>query len=286
MVFNKTYLVVALLSVSLTACLDSSNKSTSSENSSSAESSGLSTVMMSSVSADKNCNPGKQGAIVYDSEKSQFFFCNDSQWVAIDLRGPKGEKGDVGATGEVGASGLNGINGKDGKDGRDGLDGSGVHLALKENGQVKGFLVQYDTEDQSEGQLALMMFPNGDVIYVDVVTGNYSGKPWVVYYTDPDCKGIAYTGRTDAMGPNSIGRIYVGNNNNGQSPENISYFYYRAEENLVGKSVSSKSYRDYGSLGSFHKCTNSEGIRGALVRVSEVAAPPSLKHLAPIRFTP
>lgn len=286
MVFNKTYLVGALLFMGLTACLDSSNKSTSSENGSSAEPSGISTVMMSSVSVDKNCNPGKQGAIVYDSEKSQFFFCNDSQWSAIDLRGPKGEKGDSGVSGANGATGLNGANGQNGKDGRDGIDGDGVRLALKENGQVKGILVQYEANYQNEGQLALMMFPNGDVIYIDVVTGNYSGKPWNVYYTDSDCKGTAYTGRTDAMGPNSIGRIYVGSTNNGQNSIFTSYYYYRAEENLVGTNIYSKSYRSYSTLGSFHTCVNNESSHGVLVRVTEIPAPPSLKHLAPIRFSP
>lgn len=275
-------LTTLILSASLVGCLNSEDKKAEATPSSSSE---LSAVAMSSVSNDRNCNPGKEGSIVYDPAQAQFFFCSDGKWNAVDLRGPKGDKGNDGINGAPGVAGAAGPAGLAGANGRDGLDGDGIRLALKENGQVKGILIQYVWEGY--GQNAMMMLPGGDLIYIDVNTGIFSGKPWAVYFSEPNCAGEAYTGRSDSQGPHTIGRIYVGPSNYTSAAA-----FYRAEA-WVNGNVQYKSYREYSVQGQMHYCKpahlTAEGNfpkTSVLVRVTEISSPPSLSHLAPIRFTP
>jgi len=266
-------LVLALCS-SLVGCLGAEDKKTSSSEASSEST----PIVMGSVSADKNCSNGKQGTMIYDQEQAQFYFCNNDQWVAVDLRGPKGDKGDTGALGSNGAAGVAGAAGANGTNGRDGMDGDGIRLALKDNGQVKGILVQYFAGGGSP--LALITLPNGDIIYIDMITGVFTGSPSRVYYTDEYCMGSAYTGRSDSPGPNVLGRIYVGRNNSGTPVA-----YYRAVE--YSFSVKEfKSSRIFDIVGQMYNCDYSPKSFQSMVRVEEISPIPSLSHLAPIRFSP
>lgn len=272
MVTNK--ITILALCIGMVGCLNSEDKkSTSSETSSE-----ISSVTMSSVSSDKSCSPSRQGSIIYDQAQSQFFFCSDGAWTAVDLKGPKGDKGEAGAVGSAGLAGAPGAPGLSGANGRDGMDGDGIRLALKENGQVKGILIQYLT--QGSAQLALMMLPNGDLIYIDVNTGIFGGKPMRVYYTEAGCGGVAYTGRADYLGPHTVGRVYVGPSNNGTA-----IAFYRAEEWVTGFREF-KSARAFDTSGQMYQCENWVQSTSNMVRVVEIPIIPSLSHLAPIRFTP
>jgi hypothetical protein len=282
MTMNKCIFILVTCS-SLAGCLGAEETKTTAT--ASDTNSDFSTVMMSSVSSDKDCNSGKQGAIVYDLTKNQFFFCSGNAWTSVDLKGPKGDKGDkgdsgaAGAPGAVGASGPAGTNGLNGRDGRDGLDGGGVRMALKDGNDIKGILIQYDWSEGSQ-QKALMMLPNGDMIYIDVNTGLYAGKPWQVYYSDSGCTGDAYTGRSDALGPHIPGRIYVGVNDYGTP-----LAFYRADT-WVKATMAFKSSRVYDTVGQMHYCKDTPTSASVLVRVTEISALPSLVNLAPIRFSP
>jgi hypothetical protein len=283
-VFMRTIqsLLLAAACSGLVGCLDSAKNDAAPATSVSQDA--ASEVTMSSVSLDMSCNNGKQGTIVYDQAKGSFFFCNQGIWIAVNLtgqKGDKGDKGDTGATGPAGtpgAPGTNGTNGVNGTNGRDGLDGDGVRLALKDGTDVKGLLIQYDWS--GGGQMALMMLPSGDMIYIDVNTGYFAGKPWAVYYTEANCTGDGYTGRSDAQGPHTAGRIYVGSDNSG-----VPVAYYHADE-WVNTNISYKSYRDYDTSGQMNYCKNYVSSTRVLVRVSSMVAPASLKYLAPIHFSP
>jgi hypothetical protein len=279
MLSSNSKILITLLCLSLVGCLDSKDKK-SEQGSADVDSS--SEIMMSSVSSDKNCNPSRQGTIVYDADQANFFVCVGTSWLPVQLNATKGDKGDKGDTGAAGAAGTNGAAGAQGPagtNGRDGMDGDGIRLALKENGQVKGILIQYAMEGSN--QLALMMLPSGDQIYINANTGVFQGKPMGVYYTQSGCTGTAYAGRSDWGAPHVVGRIYVGPINNEGAPI---AFYRAVAPNTMP--VQTLSYRDYGTYGHMHECVERENNQAHLMRVEEIPYMQSLQNLAPIRFTP
>jgi len=271
--------LILILCSSLVGCLDSKDKnSTSSEPSSESN-----PVVMGSVSNDKSCNPGKQGAIIFDQTQSQFYFCNNSEWVAVDLRGAKGDKGDKGDAGSGGSNGTIGPvgpQGTAGANGRDGLDGNGIKLSLKENGQVKGIFMQFLNAVNTQEPLATMMLPVGDIILINIATGVYEKTPNEVYYTTTDCTGTAYINAKAYEGPHVVGRIYVSKD---QNENTIGFFRGEEFNNLVVP----RSYRLLSPRDSVNACINNSGAGPMMgLRIAEVPAIPSLHHLAPIRFSP
>jgi hypothetical protein len=297
---SNKILILALCS-SLVGCFDSKEKSSAS----SEPSSESVPVVMGSVSSENPCNSGKQGSIIYDQSQSQFYFCDNSQWVAVDLRGPKGDKGDkgdtgvagtngtngaVGATGPVGPMGLQGIQGPQGPqgiqgvagaagaNGRDGLDGNGVRLAIKENGQVKGLFMQY-TYDFESHTGALIMLPSGDTIGIDMATGEYIQHWFSILYSESGCTGTMYSTSSPGYGGEVIGRIYV------LKPINSNTISFaKAVEHIPA--IQAKSARLYSPFNSEDKCIESLVTSAFGVRLEPIAPVPSLSHLAPIRFTP
>ncbi|MFZ3231848.1 MAG: hypothetical protein WA160_16700 [Pseudobdellovibrio sp.] len=152
-----------------------------------------------------------------------------------------------------------------------------INLQGVNGGAVRGILIQY-AQDGGD-QLALISLPNKDLIYVNVNSGKYSGRPWQVFYTSAACTGTAYAGRADSLGPHVIGRIYVGVNNQFNP---ISYF--RAEA-WYAQNIAYTSYREFNTYGQMGSCHDTAGSFTPLVRVVEIAAPDSLVDLAPIQFS-
>lgn len=200
----------------------------------------------------------------------------------IGLRGPAGADGATGAQGPRGEKGAMGATGAPGRDGRDGIDGNGVGIALRENGQVRGLLIQFDWTYDRE-QTALMMLPSHDFVYANLNTGAYTGRPAAVYYSELGCTGTAFVSNSISYspGPHFPSRIYVGNNNAGQPAA-----FYRAEELIVENKVT-KSRRSYTTYGQMNTCQNgTDTIYAGYLRVIEIPALDSLTHLAPLKFAP
>lgn len=70
------------------------------------------------------CTDAIARQLVYVSEESQFYYCSEGEWTAIDLKGPKGEKGDKGDQGIAGEKGDEGDKGEQGNQGAKGVAGT------------------------------------------------------------------------------------------------------------------------------------------------------------------
>lgn len=275
---SKTTLIVSLLCASLVGCLDSEKQSSTSSSSSGSQAniSQLSTVEMASVSNDRNCSNGKEGAVAYDSSQNAFFVCTKGQWSIVDLRGPKGEKGDTGATGSAGSVGATGANGSNG---RDGIDGNGVRLSIKNGDQIIAVLVQYEIiEGQSAALLAL---PSGTYGYYTLDKGYPVGRAPQVYFTGANCTGEAYAGRSDSPGPHGLGRMYHVYSDFDEPNQ-----YYEAIGIATGKETF-QSYRqfDVGDYGERGKCINRSSTTPQMVKVIRSRPSVFIGSYVPLQFT-
>jgi hypothetical protein len=272
----KSAFLVSSICAGLVGCLDSAKQSSQdSNNNLHTDTSQLSVVEMASVSTDKNCSNGKEGAVAYDATQNAFFVCTQGQWLSVDLRGPKGDKGDSGTAGAVGATGASGTNGQNG---RDGIDGNGVRLALRDGDTILGVLVQFQRSYSINA--ALVALRTGQYVYYTVDKGEPTYSASTVYYTGAGCTGDAFTGRTDDPIPTFINRVYA------SQTEYNGVKYYQ----VVGyptRQESFLSYREYGALGTRGVCffKPPTSVSGAEVKVIEIPAPPSLKNYAPLQFT-
>lgn len=268
---------ISISAVFLTGCLESKQESLSSS-ASTKESIAVTAQSVSSLSSNTPCNTGQSGSLVFDRAQNTFYTCVDSQWVAINLQGGKGDKGDTGPKGDPGNAGANGTNGVNGMNGRDGIDGTGLGLVLRDGATVRGSFMQY--AHQVNDSLALISLPNKDLIYVNVNTGEYASRAVTIYFTGAGCTGTAYSGRTDVeLPPHVPGRIFVTVDN---SLHTVGYWRVEAANT---QTITYNSYLDYFTSGSMGVCRASTGTRNPLVRVVQVAPPPSLAHLAPISFS-
>lgn len=267
----------------LTGCLGS--KSGSSDSSSANPSSITSVAQsVSSQSALDVCNNGKEGALVYDRSQGTFYVCDSGHWTTVNLQGAQGTQGPQGATGPAGANGTSGTNGTNGTNG---ADGNGMGLVLRDGSSViKGWFMGF-----VEGMhAALLRLPNGDMIYIDVPTGKFTGGVATVYYSGTGCTGDAYVWPGSSSGTHVIGRIYsqssgvfTGTYNVDGSPIR----FFRATD-WVDSSISYNSRRIYHETQSnVDLCTNGSGtINNSNIKMKavEISAPSSLESLAPITF--
>ena len=133
-----------------------------------------------------------------------------------------------------GPAGANGGDGTNGQNGREGADGNGIHLALRDSSEIRGLFMQFAQE--GENQVALLMLPNGSLIYADVNTGQFGGGPQYVHFSGENCTGTAYARRAEALPPHTKNRIYVGKNNFGRP-----VVFYKAEVWVNDLQVATKS---------------------------------------------
>ncbi|QDK38707.1 hypothetical protein [Bdellovibrio sp. NC01] len=270
---SKNTLLVSSICASLMGCLDSAKESSTEAASKQATSSQLTTVEAANVSSE-SCSNGKEGSVAYDASQNQFFVCKEGEWSLVDLRGPKGDKGDTGSQGVVGLTGASGINGING---RDGVDGEGQRLSLRDGARLIGVLVQY--QRFSSDSAALIALPNGQYVFYNVKTGKPTGSSSTVVYTGPNCTGDAFTGRGDEADPYFVGRVFAS-----QTEDPGLMRYYQVVGYPVGTEIYQSS-RDFGTLGTRGKCIDKQPSATGIVKVVEVSAPESVRHLAPLQFT-
>lgn len=69
------------------------------------------------------CDQSENGILIYDKSQSGFFYCDDMNWVSIDLKGADGKDGINGTNGTDGLAGAKGDQGEKGDKGDKGDKG-------------------------------------------------------------------------------------------------------------------------------------------------------------------
>lgn len=214
--------LTVLSAICLMGC-ESKDPGSTSSNDSASKDSASSSIMAQSVSALNSagqCNPGKSGALIYDRSTSAFYVCEDSNWVAINIRGEKGDAGPQGPAGAQGSTGSAGAPGTQGPQGPRGPTGAGapVGFVIRDGANVAARVIQFDTGRYSgvtQGQSVLVMYDGGEILWLNTITGKFEGQPEQIYYAGPNCTGAAYKRPKLDSTPDVLNRVYVGKRTNG-----------------------------------------------------------------------
>lgn len=209
----RSTIVLGGLSLILTGCLSQSDSSSSTDQSSGSSASPSATLLNSK--SERNCSNGKNGELIYVLGENKFYACDGSDWVSISIQGAKGDKGDDGATGATGPAGATGPQGAQGPTGPRGPTGSGAPagLVIRDGMTVAARVIQFNTgrySDVTSGQGVLVMYDNGEILWLNSITGKFEGRPEVIYHAGADCTGTAYKRPKMDSSPDILNRIYIG----------------------------------------------------------------------------
>ncbi len=135
---------------------------------------GVAMVVVNDFDESKACE--QNGNLVFEPNRKLFFYCSNSKWASLDLRGQAGLNGKDGVNGLNGKDGINGTNGKDGANGLNGKDGANGQTLFVENAS------QRPACDQTQfGKLYIIM-DSGSVSACTAVDGILA---WKTVYQAP-----------------------------------------------------------------------------------------------------
>jgi len=285
---RSTLLMLSLIVLGLTGCLE---KQEASKSESTTESASTASTMAQSVSSRDSagkCNPGKSGALIYDRSENSFFVCEDDNWTAINIHGDKGDQGNDGPAGPSGPTGPTGPEGQRGPRGPTGT-GAPAGFVIRDGANVAARVIQFNVGRESgveRGQSVLVMYDGGELLWLNTISGELDGRPEVVYYTGTLCTGVAYKRPKLDSSPDVLNRIYVGKRDNG------AYQILYKVVGFAGGIVQTLSRREWnvrpgaGNCSSMPESFNTSSSYGKMPILEEMPTNSlqDLSHLAPLKI--
>jgi hypothetical protein len=180
-----------------------------------------------------------QGCRVISSVIGATVSCADGQ---ADLK-----NGDDGHQGQQGPQGPQGPSGPQGPQGNPGSPGPNASLVIKNGNNIAAYFLQFNDSSVYPYNAVLVMYPTGEVVWVNLATGKLTGRPYLIYYTGANCTGTAYVPPRQDM-PYSLNRVFVGTNNDG------SYYKFYKITGYETHFITAISEREFNTVGELASC--------------------------------